>query len=103
MIGKLQRALVEHEPADFLRLVLDETGYMDMLKDRNTPDDVARIENLEELTRAVAESMDAGEDVHRFSGCGGAGERCRFVRRQAWRYVDHPAQHQGIGIRSRVF
>src|SRR4029077_265189 len=44
-----------------LRTVLDETGYMDMLKDRNTPDDVARIENLEELTRAVAENMDAGE------------------------------------------
>lgn len=61
MIGKLQVALTEKEPADFLRIVLDETGYMGMLKDRNTPDDVARIENLEELTRAVAESMDAGE------------------------------------------
>jgi len=32
-----------------------------MLKDRNTPEDVARMENLEELTRAVAESMEAGE------------------------------------------
>ena len=61
MIGKLQAALREKEPADFLHTVLDETGYMDMLKDRNTPDDVARLENLEELTRAVAESMDAGE------------------------------------------
>ncbi|HEX3372103.1 MAG TPA: UvrD-helicase domain-containing protein, partial [Candidatus Acidoferrales bacterium] len=61
LIAKLQSALTEKEPADFLRTVLDETGYMDMLKDRNTPDDVARIENLEELTRAVAESMDAGE------------------------------------------
>ena len=39
---------------------------MDMLKDRNTPDDVARIENLEELTRAVAESMDAGEEFSDF-------------------------------------
>jgi DNA helicase-2/ATP-dependent DNA helicase PcrA len=61
MIGKLQIAMGEMEPADFLRAVLDETGYMDMLKDRNTPDDVARIENLQELTRAVAESTDAGE------------------------------------------
>src|ERR1700730_9467215 len=61
MIAKLQSSLAEKEPADFLHTVLDETGYMDMLKDRNTPDDVARIENLEELTRAVAESMDAGE------------------------------------------
>ena len=61
IIGKLQGALAEKEPADFLRTVLEESGYMDMLKDRNTPEDVARIENLEELTRAVAESMEAGE------------------------------------------
>jgi DNA helicase-2/ATP-dependent DNA helicase PcrA len=42
-------------------VVLEESGYMDMLKDRNTAEDVARMENLEELTRAVAESMEAGE------------------------------------------
>ena len=60
LIGKL-KSVTEKQPADFLRFVLEETGYMDMLKDRNTPDDVARIENLEELTRAIAESMDAGE------------------------------------------
>jgi DNA helicase II / ATP-dependent DNA helicase PcrA len=34
---------------------------MDMLKDRNTPEDVARMENLEELARALAESVEAGE------------------------------------------
>jgi len=61
IICKLQAALAEKEPAEFLRSVLEETGYMEMLKDRNTPEDVARIENLEELTRAVAESMEAGE------------------------------------------
>ena len=63
---KLQAALAEKEPADFLRFVLDETGYMDMLKDRNTPEDVARIENLQELTRAVAESIEAGESFTDF-------------------------------------
>ena len=61
IIGKLQAALAEKEPAEFLRSVLEESGYMEMLKDRNTPEDVARIENLEELTRAVAESMESGE------------------------------------------
>jgi DNA helicase II / ATP-dependent DNA helicase PcrA len=61
LLHKLQEALQAQEPADFLRTVLEETGYMDMLKDRNTPEDVARLENLEELTRAVAESMEAGE------------------------------------------
>ena len=61
LIRKLQGALAAKEPADFLHVVLEESGYMDMLKDRNTPEDVARMENLEELTRAVAESMEAGE------------------------------------------
>jgi DNA helicase-2/ATP-dependent DNA helicase PcrA len=61
LIRKLQDALATNEPADFLHVVLEESGYMDMLKDRNTPDDVARMENLEALTRAAAESMEAGE------------------------------------------
>jgi DNA helicase-2/ATP-dependent DNA helicase PcrA len=39
---------------------------MEMLKDRNSPEDVARIENLQELTRAVAESTDAGESFTDF-------------------------------------
>jgi len=66
LILRLQKALAEREPAEFLRYVLDETGYMAMLKDRNAPEDVARIENLEELTRAIAESMDAGESFMDF-------------------------------------
>jgi DNA helicase-2/ATP-dependent DNA helicase PcrA len=66
LIHKLCEAQASKEPADFLRTVLDETGYMAMLKDRNTPEDVARLENLEELTRAVAESMDAGESFTDF-------------------------------------
>src|SRR5712692_1496134 len=61
LIAKLQEALETKEPPDFLRAVLEETGYMDMLRDRNTPDDVARIENLEELVRAVAEGIENGE------------------------------------------
>ncbi len=61
LFRKLQGALSTKEPAEFLHVVLEESGYMDMLKDRNTAEDVARMENLEELTRAVAESMEAGE------------------------------------------
>lgn len=61
LIRKLQEALSTKEPAEFLHVVLEESGYMDMLKDRNAAEDVARMENLEELTRAVAESMEAGE------------------------------------------
>ena len=66
LIARLQAALAGQSPADFIRYVLDETGYMAMLRDRNTPDDVARMENLQELTRAVAESMDAGESFTDF-------------------------------------
>ena len=66
LIARLESARQEKEPADFLRYVLDETGYLDMLRDRNTPEDVARLENLEELVRAVAESMDAGESFTDF-------------------------------------
>jgi DNA helicase II / ATP-dependent DNA helicase PcrA len=66
LIAKLQEALATGEAPDFLRAVLDETGYMDMLRDRNTPDDVARIENLEELVRAVAEGIENGESFTDF-------------------------------------
>jgi len=66
LIVKLQEAFTAQEPAEFLRFVLTETGYMDMLRDRNTPEDVARMENLEELVRAVAESMEAGESFSDF-------------------------------------
>jgi DNA helicase II / ATP-dependent DNA helicase PcrA len=66
LMVRLQEAYATKEPAEFLRYVLDETGYMTMLKDRNTPEDVARIENLEELVRAVAESMEAGESFTDF-------------------------------------
>ncbi len=66
IIAKLQENLAKLGSADFGRSVLDDTGYMEMLKDRNTPDDVARIENLEELVRAVAESTEAGEEFSDF-------------------------------------
>jgi DNA helicase-2/ATP-dependent DNA helicase PcrA len=66
LILKLREAYNTQEPAEFLRFLLEETGYMPMLKDRNTPDDVARMENLEELVRAVAESLEAGESFTDF-------------------------------------
>ncbi len=66
LIQRLQDGYTTKEPADYLRYVLEETGYMDALKDRNAPEDVPRIENLEELVRAVAEAMDAGESFTEF-------------------------------------
>ena len=66
LVMSLRQAYDSKEPADFLRFLLEETGYMPMLKDRNTPDDVARMENLEELARAVAESQEQGESFTDF-------------------------------------
>ncbi|HYA26275.1 MAG TPA: UvrD-helicase domain-containing protein [Terriglobales bacterium] len=66
LVVRLQTAYQEKEPAEFLRYLLEETGYMTMLRDRNTPEDVSRMENLEELVRAVAESQDAGESFSDF-------------------------------------
>lgn len=66
LIVKLQESLAAKEPADFLRAVLDETGYMEMLRDRNAPEDVARVENLQELVRGLAESIEAGESFTDF-------------------------------------
>ena len=66
LVVRLREAYNTMEPAEFLRFLLEETGYMTMLKDRNTPDDVARLENLEELARAVAESQEAGESFTDF-------------------------------------
>src|ERR1700720_489645 len=66
IITKLQESLATSQAPDFLRTVLDETGYMSMLKDRNAPEDVARIENLEELVRAVADGIENGESFSDF-------------------------------------
>jgi DNA helicase II / ATP-dependent DNA helicase PcrA len=61
LIHNLQDALANQEPSGFLHAVLEESGYMAMLKDRNAPEDVARLENLEELARALADGIEAGE------------------------------------------
>jgi DNA helicase-2/ATP-dependent DNA helicase PcrA len=66
LVIRLGEAYTQKEPAEFLRFLLEESGYMPMLRDRNTPDDVARLENLEELARAVAESQETGESFTDF-------------------------------------
>ena len=66
LILRAGEAYGQKEPAEFLHFLLEESGYMPMLRDRNTPDDVARLENLEELVRAVAESQEAGESFTDF-------------------------------------
>ncbi|MBI3406246.1 MAG: UvrD-helicase domain-containing protein [Acidobacteria bacterium] len=48
-------------PAEFLRHILDRTGYLDTLEQQDTVEDTARSENLRELVNAVAEGSERGE------------------------------------------
>jgi DNA helicase-2/ATP-dependent DNA helicase PcrA len=66
LIFELQDDIAHSDPAKFLHRVLDKTGYFDMLREKNTPENISRGENLVELLRAVAESTDAGESFADF-------------------------------------
>jgi DNA helicase-2/ATP-dependent DNA helicase PcrA len=61
------RAEVEKAtPAELLRLILDRTGYIDQLEQRDNVEDTARAENLQELVNALAEQTERGEDLSEF-------------------------------------
>ncbi|MCK0128091.1 UvrD-helicase domain-containing protein [Erythrobacter sp. F6033] len=54
-------------PSDLLRLVLDETGYNDMLANDRTPQSAQRAENLSELARAMEEYETLGDFLEHVS------------------------------------
>ncbi|MGB6200720.1 MAG: UvrD-helicase domain-containing protein, partial [Candidatus Acidiferrales bacterium] len=68
------RELIEHlrqdvaalAPADFLSKVIDRSGYLDMLSQRDSVEDSARADNVRELLAAVAEGTDRGETLTDF-------------------------------------
>jgi len=76
---------------------------MPMLRDRNMPEDVARMENLEELARAVAESMEAGETFTDFLDACRTGSKetaASFeygARLTEFTLLGNLAQHAGVG------
>jgi DNA helicase-2/ATP-dependent DNA helicase PcrA len=54
-------------PADLLEQIITQSGYKQMLRDKETADEARnRIENLEELVRAARESEERGETVFEF-------------------------------------
>ena len=55
LIEKFQQAYANYNIAEFLGLVLEKTGYIRMLQAENTPEDEARIENLQELINVATE------------------------------------------------
>jgi DNA helicase-2/ATP-dependent DNA helicase PcrA len=66
LMDELRQDLASLEPAPFLKQVLERTGYLDMLEQRDTPEDAARAENLQELVNAVADGSAQGETLTDF-------------------------------------
>nr|WP_298928626.1 UvrD-helicase domain-containing protein [uncultured Erythrobacter sp.] len=54
-------------PSDLIRLVLDETGYNDMLANDRSPESAGRAENLSELARAMEEYETLGDFLEHVS------------------------------------
>ncbi len=53
-------------PPALLRAVVDRTGYLEMLAQRNSAEDEGRAENLSELLNAVADGVERGETLEDF-------------------------------------
>ncbi|HEX8799138.1 MAG TPA: 3'-5' exonuclease, partial [Terriglobales bacterium] len=52
--------------AELLKFLIDRTGYIEQLQKEDTPDALARIENLHELVNAAMDSRDRGETLNEF-------------------------------------
>ena len=52
--------------AELLKFLIDRTGYIKQLEEEDTPDALARIENLHELVNAAMDSRDRGETLNEF-------------------------------------
>jgi DNA helicase-2/ATP-dependent DNA helicase PcrA len=52
--------------AELLKFLIDRTGYIQQLEEEDTPDALARIENLHELGNAAMDSRDRGETLNEF-------------------------------------
>jgi DNA helicase-2/ATP-dependent DNA helicase PcrA len=66
LIEGLRGEQAQLAPAEMLRAILDRSSYLDLLDQRDTPEDAARAENLRELVNAVAEGAERGEELSDF-------------------------------------
>jgi DNA helicase-2/ATP-dependent DNA helicase PcrA len=66
LIEDLRAKFAKLPPAEFLSAVLDATGYLDMLRQRDAAEENSRTENLRELLNAVAEGAERGETLADF-------------------------------------
>ena len=66
LIDQLREKLPALPPAQFIAFVLEATGYLDMLRQRDSAEDLARIDNLNELVNAMSEGAERGETLADF-------------------------------------
>jgi DNA helicase-2/ATP-dependent DNA helicase PcrA len=66
IIENLRAKYPELPPHQFIAFLLEATGYLDMLRQRDTEEDIARADNLSELVNAVAEGAERGETMADF-------------------------------------
>jgi DNA helicase-2/ATP-dependent DNA helicase PcrA len=66
LIEQLRQKLPSLPPAQFIAFVLEATDYLGMLRQRDSAEDLARIDNLNELVNAVAEGAERGETLSDF-------------------------------------
>jgi len=66
LIVDLQQEAGTASPADLLQSILNRSGYMDMLSQRDSSEDTARADNLRELVNAMAEGAERGETLTDF-------------------------------------
>jgi DNA helicase II / ATP-dependent DNA helicase PcrA len=67
--GASARGSEEQRPAttaELLKYLLDRTGYIKQLEEEDTPEALARVENLKELVNAAMDSRDRGESLQEF-------------------------------------
>jgi DNA helicase-2/ATP-dependent DNA helicase PcrA len=86
LIEDLRARYNELPPHQFVAGVLELTGYLDMLRQRDTAEEQSRAENLRELVNAVAEGAERGETLSDFldhaslvSGADGFDERASIT------------------------
>ena len=65
-IEGLQTQVATSSPADLMQSILTGSGYIDMLTQRDSSEDIARADNLRELVNAMAEGSERGETLTDF-------------------------------------
>lgn len=63
MIDTLARDALSIEPGDLVKAVVDRSGYLTRLNNENTPESQARLDNINELIRAMEAARDEGGDA----------------------------------------